>query len=462
MCEMTSHRDGRGDDNDDDNDDKGAPLNKVRWEYSDNYCDATGFALSKFKSLWTKRHRRGGTRGGGGGPPRFRFADIGGGVVVGATTAINLNGIHEALEMSGAAHRQRESFPLEPAPELEAKRPPPQPKTTVMGGGGGEMIKAASGVNPFDNNDVIHRGGSSLAGGAATTTTTNNDAASAAESFLLTHDPNRPDNNAFDYGAKEDELLPSDEDAAMPSYSRRWPVDDSHYCRRNHHGSQRTHNYAAPQSEFDDLEDKIETLDDEELAALDVDNIVVCQRPIDDDAPYHYAFGNRQGAGNHGGRVPLRTINQQNHNQFGVLGYGAPPSDRAAVVSSSSSHAHHGKGQQLRNWYPPDQRSGGNGALSFGGDSYPGDGYSGDRRKRFRLADVGGVGARLRELLPSEPATKEEAEHTKEEESIEMDYSNSDRKVPATKKRPSRSAKKWVVYSDKSNLELESNEDSDE
>jgi hypothetical protein len=61
-----------------------------------------------------------------------------------------------------------------------------------------------------------------------------------------------------------------------------------------------------------------------------------------------------------------------------------------------------------------------------------------------------------------EPATKEEVEHTKEEESIEMDYSNSDRKVPATKKRPSRSAKKWVVYSDKSNLELESNEDSDE
>jgi hypothetical protein len=58
---------------------------------------------------------------------------------------------------------------------------------------------------------------------------------------------------------------------------------------------------------------------------LDVDNIVVCQRPIDDDAPYHYAFGNRQGAGNHGGRVPLRTINQQNHNQFGVSGYGAPP-----------------------------------------------------------------------------------------------------------------------------------------
>jgi hypothetical protein len=97
-----------------------------------------------------------------------------------------------------------------------------------MGGGGCEMIKAASGVNPFGNNDAIHRGGSSLAGGAATTTTTNNYAASAAESFLLTHDLNLPDNHTFDYGAKEEELLPSDEDVAMPSYSRRRPVDDEH------------------------------------------------------------------------------------------------------------------------------------------------------------------------------------------------------------------------------------------
>jgi hypothetical protein len=48
---------------------------------------------------------------------------------------VNLNGIHEALERSGVAHRQQESFPSEPAPELVAKRPPPpppQPKTTAM------------------------------------------------------------------------------------------------------------------------------------------------------------------------------------------------------------------------------------------------------------------------------------------------------------------------------------------
>jgi hypothetical protein len=120
--------------------------------------------------------------GGGGSPPIFRFVDIdiGGGVVFGATTAINLNGIHNALEMSGAAHRQRESFPSEPASELEAKRPTPQPKTTVMGGGGGEMIKAASGFDPFGNNDAIHLCRSSLAGGGRAVPTTNNDAASAA------------------------------------------------------------------------------------------------------------------------------------------------------------------------------------------------------------------------------------------------------------------------------------------
>ena len=43
-----------------------------------------------------------------------------------------------------------------------------------------------------------------------------------------------------------------------------------------------------------------------------------------------------------------------------------------------------------------------------------------------------------------------------------MDYSDSDRKVPATKKRPSRSAKKRVVYFDKSDSELESDEDGNE
>ena len=203
------------------------------------------------------------SRGGGGSPPIFRLADIGSSIVFGATTAINLNGIHDVLERSGALHGQWES--LEPASELEAKRPPPQPKMTGMGGGGGEMIKVASVVDTFGNNDVvdtfgnndvIHRGGSSLAGGVATTTTTNKDAAAA-------------------------KLLPSDEDAAMPSYSRRRPIDDK-------------------------------------LAALDVENMVVCQRPIDDNAPYphHYKFvRNRhcQGASDHDGRAPLQMIKQQNN-----------------------------------------------------------------------------------------------------------------------------------------------------
>ncbi len=69
MSVMTSHHDGHGDDNN--NDDEGAPLNEVRLEYSIDYCNASGFASSKFESLWTKRHRRGGTSGCGGSPPRF-------------------------------------------------------------------------------------------------------------------------------------------------------------------------------------------------------------------------------------------------------------------------------------------------------------------------------------------------------------------------------------------------------
>ena len=43
-----------------------------------------------------------------------------------------------------------------------------------------------------------------------------------------------------------------------------------------------------------------------------------------------------------------------------------------------------------------------------------------------------------------------------------MDYSDSDRKVPATKKRPSRSTKKRVDYFAKSDSELQSDEDGNE
>ena len=43
-----------------------------------------------------------------------------------------------------------------------------------------------------------------------------------------------------------------------------------------------------------------------------------------------------------------------------------------------------------------------------------------------------------------------------------MDYSYSDRKVPATKKRPSRSTKKRVDYFAKSDSELQSDEDGNE
>ena len=59
--------------------------------------------------------------------------------------------------------------------------------------------------------------------------------------------------------------------------------------------------------------------------------------------------------------------------------------------------------------------------------------------------------------------TSPTVEPAKEEVTIEMDdCSDLDRKVPVNKKLPSRSAKKRVAYSDKSDSELECDEDSDE
>jgi hypothetical protein len=109
-----------------------------------------------------------------------------------------------------------------------------------------------------------------------TTAANDNDAAAAAESFLLTQDLNRPANHAFNYGAEEEDedLLPLDEDVAAPSSSRCLLADDD---RRHHHDGRtaRNHCAVASQLDFDDPEDEFETLDDDKLAALDVDNIVV-------------------------------------------------------------------------------------------------------------------------------------------------------------------------------------------
>jgi hypothetical protein len=68
----------------------------------------------------------------------------------------------------------------------------------------------------------------------------------------------------------------------------------------------------------------------------------------------------------------------------------------------------------------------------------------------------------LTTLDAGHPTTATTVEPTKEEVTMEMDGCISDRVVSSTKKLPSRSVKKRVVYFAKSDSELESDEDGDE
>ncbi len=103
------------------------------------------------------------------------------------------------------------------------------------------------------------------------------------------HEDNRVERSLF-YSTKEevtiemDDCIVSNQEVSITKMKSDSDTDNGTNATKVAYSS-----YTAPQSEFDDLEDAFETLDDEELAALDVDNIVVCQRPIDDIAPYNDA-----------------------------------------------------------------------------------------------------------------------------------------------------------------------------
>ncbi|KAL3768092.1 hypothetical protein ACHAW5_009149 [Stephanodiscus triporus] len=306
------------------------PPDEVLWEYS---VDDVG--ASEFEKLWTRRHGEcvgdddGGRRRRA---PRFRFHDGGGGATTTTGIIVGLGGISEALRRAAEQHRRRESLPMEPAPEPETRRPTAtvtamttkittKMSTEATTGACGNGQKMAASVDRRHENDDAARkppvpllrsssfdhhprgrdtnnyhrdqttGGidGRFAGGTTTVV-----AANTAE-FFLTQDPDR----AFDYGE----------------------------------------------------EDEFETLDDDELAALDVDNIVGRKPMID-------AFG---GGDDGGGRAPLRTI------------YDGGRQGRQYEFGGGGDYGGHAHGKQHRNSYPTDHR-GGDGA-SFGngrdGDRYP-------------------------------------------------------------------------------------------
>jgi hypothetical protein len=111
-------------------------------------------------------------------------------------------------------------------------------------------------------------------------------------------------------------------------------------------------------------EDKFETLDDNELAALDVDDIVGRKPMID-------AFG---GGDYGGGRAPLRTIydggRQGRQYKFGMGGDFDGHAPSYVDHGGGGGHAH---GKQHRNSYPTDHRGGGGASFGNGrdGDRYP-------------------------------------------------------------------------------------------
>jgi hypothetical protein len=191
------------------------------------------------------------------------------------------------------------------------------------------------------NSNEDSRGGRGTTGGGMINNA--NGGVATSDFSLLTQDPYHPE-HAFDYGnMEEEELLPSDEDAAlMPSSSRQ---DD----RSRHHNQIRT--TTTTRRDFGgEEEDEFETaLDDDELAALDVDNIVN-KKPIDDRPPW-----NNYNSGNHhrgGVRAPLRTIYNQ----------GRDGGDHDDGFSYGDNCGLGGGYRAPRNSYPPEHhRGGGNG-----------------------------------------------------------------------------------------------------
>jgi hypothetical protein len=194
--------------------------------------------------------------------------------------------------------------------------------------------------------------------------TTSSSTKDNATDFFLTQDPNRPD-HAFDYDDYAGPL-PSDEDVAMqPSTRQRSArVTSSPMTKGNHNrgggfGSNNNDNEFGGEDEFETA------LDDDELAALDVDNIV-SQKPAatNNNVDVNYYNGDSYD------RAPLRTL------------YGGS-SDGGGGGGQYQQHHHHQYG------------GGANGGGGYGNNgeyasSYGGGGYHTDRMTS--AAAVGGGG----------------------------------------------------------------------
>jgi hypothetical protein len=330
--------------------------------------------VSKFESLWSRRAREEEEErvandddncvlgSGGDNRSRYRFVDIrgGGGDRRRRDDAIvDLGDIRESLQRIAANYRRRESMPAEAGPDAESKGPPPPPPmtTTRTTGTTTNGAMATTGVNPYSGHDDAARntpgptlsrsavdsrygridsnydprgGGSGTTGRGTIDGVVDRGRVNSSEFTLLTQDPYHPD-HAFDYG---DDMDGGGED------------------------------------------DEFETaLDDDELAALDVDDILN-RKPVD----YHRDDGDGYGPK---GRAPLRTI----YDRGG--GSGGDGDDGYSSYGNRGDGVAGGGYRAPRSSYPPEHRHRGGGGGVNGATTFD------DRRKS---APAGGVGSTLGEV----------------------------------------------------------------
>lgn len=376
---------------------------------------------SKFESLWRKKEGNVDDDGN----RIFQFHNVSAAANTIATTTrrgtndivfVGLNSIRTALESSAAQYRRRESLPSEPQMEQESKRySPPVPMSVAsrtVANESGTIKFPIDGSNDDGVNPVIRAASLSAleAGkiaraklrasmeGASSSSTVANDTmtgvergavggrpmtSTSATDFFLTQDPNRPD-HAFDYDDYAGPL-PSDEDVAMlPSRHRTARVTSSPMAKGNN-------NRGGFSNNNDDNfggEDEFETaLDDDELLALDVDNIV-SQKPA---AAKNNVDANYNGGDNSYDRAPLRTGGGQNqqHHQYGGGGGGGYGSNGDYAASYGGGGYNAAVLYDNRTYLAATARGGGGGGgdgstfgesfdNNFGGNNYGSGGGIGD------------------------------------------------------------------------------------
>ena len=436
---------GRTDNNNNNNNNQARNNNNTQWEYSIDYSEGT----SKFESLW--KQQRTDTTGGNSNNDnninngrandnvQFQFVNgastinnnngVGGGGRVGQqgrggvsgstnnnNIIISLSNIRAALDSTSSQYQQRETLPNEPPAEK-----PIVPKSNNSGGGGGGVAmnnNSCSGLNPYNNssssatkpprsnhnNNPYSQNSNNKNNDTNNNMRGNNSSSSSpkvpyktAADYLLTQDPTTGD---FDYNDLDDDIDQIQQQPHQPPPPRVSSESANQSTSRGNNNHNTSNNNSNFDDEFDnnDDDDDMFGCGDDELAALDV-NQIISQKP-QHSQPSPSAFGQQdwqQGNYNNNissARAPLRTMNcgsssaeyVASSGMAGAGGYNNNSNNNGSGYNNNrggdyGSGYNNGNGSSgyaaaasSRNSYPPDYTS--SGANTFG-ESY--DNYNNSR-----------------------------------------------------------------------------------